>query len=269
MHDKKRGKTAVILARARSGTTVFREVLRSHPEIKCYDEVFNPAPRKDPSLWPAFHLMRKDLIINKPEYIAPFPDNNKALLHEFLDLLESKSKDHITIFDIKYGQAHQLNPFFHPSGAEPFLLRQLKAEGVLFLHVIRENILAAVVSYKIAEANNEYRAFKADDIGIRQIHLHPKKLLKTLNDRSREIEFMRTTLRQYELTLEIHYEDMVRKGRFSEEILNNVCDSLNIEFDFTLRPRREKVAPPLAESIENINEIKAALEGSPYEWMLH
>src|SRR5699024_4981256 len=71
MNSKKRNTAAVILARARSGTTLLREVLNSHPEIRSCDEVFHPKTVELQPPWPTYHVFRKKLILEHPEYIVP------------------------------------------------------------------------------------------------------------------------------------------------------------------------------------------------------
>ena len=99
----------VVLSRQRSGTNPLRSVLESHPEIFCFNEVFN-LPDRDADE----PLLRESNFFTFLERYATddvrrtMPDNHERLFLDYLEYLRCLSQKRYAVIDVKYNTTHFL-----------------------------------------------------------------------------------------------------------------------------------------------------------------
>jgi hypothetical protein len=160
-------------------------------------------------------------------------------------------------FKLIYGQAR----------ANRGLLPLFSLRRVRVVHLVRANLLEAVVSYEAGRASGIFHREPGDSAPETRIRLDAATLRDRLGYMEWEVSRARVWLERYLLPrLEIAYEELV--GRHDETLLT-VLDFLGVEPTVELRsayvPIRE--GPKLG-VVENVDEVRDALAGTRYEWML-
>ena len=253
-----------ILASQRSGTTLFRSILNTHPKVHAFDEVYGGLrPQREPN-YLSFLLQQ---ISNDPSRAVPKVETLKQLFQDHHAKLEALTPEaSVRLVDIKYTHVHRFNPLNYHILELPYVLRCIEASGGSVLHVIRKNILATYTSAVVAKRNASYRAMKAESVKETRVTMNAEETLRELENRDREIEHFRHLLRESAVK-EIYYEDMIQGGLFSEPILSDLAQGWSVELKFDRQPEREKIVPPLSEAIINFDEIDAKLASTKFAWM--
>jgi len=253
-----------ILASQRSGTTLFRSILNTHPKVHAFDEVYGGLrPQRGPN-YLGFLLQQ---VSNDPSSALPQVETLRQLFQDHHAKLEALTPEaSVRLVDIKYTHVHRFNPLNYHVLELPFVLRCIQASGGSVLHLIRKNVLATYTSAVVAKRNASYRATKADSVKETRVQMNAEETLRELENRDREIEHFRNLL-QSTAVREIYYEDMIQDGLFSEPILAELAQSWSIDPQFERKPQREKIVPPLSDAIINFDEIEAKLASTKFSWM--
>jgi len=255
-----------ILASQRSGTTLFRSILNTHPKVHAFDEVYGGLrPQRAPN-YLSFLLQQ---VSSDPAQALPKVETLKQLFQDHHAKLESLSPEAtVRLVDIKYTHVHRFNPLNYHVLELPYLLRCIQASGGSILHVIRKNLLATYTSATVAKHNASYRATKAESVKDTRVTLDADLTLSELEKRDQEIAHFRNLLKAIPAVREIFYEDMIEDGLFSETILSELAQSWSVGMDFQRQPEREKIVPPLKDAIVNLQEIEAKLAPTKFAWMV-
>lgn len=253
-----------ILASQRSGTTLFRSILNTHPQIHAFDEVYGGLrPQRQPNY--LSHLLQA--VTDDPKIAVPNVENLKQLFQDHHAKLEALTPDAaVRLVDVKYTHVHRFNPLNYHMLELPYLLRCIHATGGSVFHLIRKNLLATFTSATIAKQNASYRATKAASVKQTRVTLNADTTLAELEKRDHEVTHFRKLLKNSAVK-EIYYEDMIQNGVFSEIILSDLAQSWSVPMDFQNKPEREKIAPPLHEAIINFQEIDEKLAPTKFSWM--
>ena len=253
-----------ILASQRSGTTLFRSILNTHPRVHAFDEVYGGLrPQREPNY--LGYLLQQ--VSADPAYAVPKVETLKQLFQDHHAKLEALTPEAaVRLVDIKYTHVHRFNPLNYHILELPYVLRCIHASGGTVLHVIRKNLLATYTSAVIAKRNASYRATKAELVRETCVTMDAMTTLQELENRDREIEHFRTLLKGSAVK-EIYYEDMIQDGLFSETVLSQLAQSWSVGMDFDRKPEREKIVPPLSQAIINFSEIEEKLAPTKFAWM--
>jgi LPS sulfotransferase NodH len=251
-----RGSTPfVVLTFPRTGSAWLIEMLDGHPAIAAYQELFLPGggmpsyasmdlPLFETSLGSVSSRRRGPRLVRRIEYLRRLYADRPGI--------------RAIGFKLMYAQASA-----HTGLLPYFALRRVRA-----VHLIRANMLDAVISYRIAEATGVFHPRAGDAVPRALVSLDAERLRRRLEDLELEISRARSWLERYRLPrVEIAYEELV--GR-REETLGRVLDFLGVE------PSRDRLessfvrtnAGPRAELIENFTDVREALAGTRFEWML-
>jgi hypothetical protein len=151
--------------------------------------------------------------------------------------------------------------------ANPALVPLLSLRRVRAVHLIRANLLAAAISWKVARESGIYHV-RQRPARPGPVLLDAKRVRSELEEQELAIVGARRRLERLRLPrLEIEYEELV--GR-KDETFARVLRFLGVEprvdlLDSTLQ--RTRAGSPL-EHLENADEVRAALAGTRFEWML-
>jgi hypothetical protein len=151
--------------------------------------------------------------------------------------------------------------------ANPTLLPLLSLRRVRAVHLVRANLLAAVISWKVARESGIYHVREGEPAHEHPLVVDAEQLRFELEERELAVVRARRRLERLRLPrLEIAYEELVSR---EEETLARVLRFLGLEPQVDLlesalvRVRRS----PL-ELLENPADVRATLAGTRFEWML-
>lgn len=242
----------VVLTSPRSGSGWLIDMLNSHPAIVAHAELFHVERRTAPDYG------ARDL----PYFEASLDRGRRVrLLHQvaYLRKLYAARPDvRVVGFKLTYVQAQ----------ANPALLPLLSLRRVRVVHLVRANLLAAAISWKVARESGTYHVRQGEPANGQPVSIDPEQLRSELEERELAIASARRRLERLHLpTLELSYEELV--GR-KEEALARVLRFLGLEPQVDLLEsalQRGRSGPHL-ERLENAHEVRAALAGTRFEWML-
>lgn len=255
-----------VIARPRSGTTVFSKMLGTHPRVVCIGEVFNQSNEQS-----YFHFLRRR-ISTEPDSL--FPSNS---ISNFLSYVEfcrrsAAAKKHnckIVIIDVKYDQAHLLCEAWWKIGQLPklfFLVREHKWK-VIDIH--RKDLVGLCISNQVAIKTKIYHS-SALPQGSRQtakIQINPKQIV-------RDVQVTRTVYQTIEAHFanrreykKINYEDMFDgNGAFSSHLLGGVSEFLGVQNLFDGTPKLQKLlSEDVLHHVENAAELRELIESREFD----
>lgn len=149
----------------------------------------------------------------------------------------------------------------------PGLVLALTAVGARFVHLVRRDLLSAVVSFDIAQECDRWHYYEGDAVKRRAMRADTKELLTRLRERDADIERFRRRLRHLPVPVhEVVYEDLVARR---DEVLRDVTAFLGVPA--ATRPLRSELVRTTtgrtADLLENRDEVRAALAGTEYGWL--
>lgn len=244
----------VILGTQRTGTTLVRTSLNSHPDILCCGEVFLLGKRpysKADGFWSYSRLNIRNRV---RALLSP-----KKAAADYLDQLYSRPGYAAIGFKLMLG--HCLK--------RPHIWPLLLDKNTKFILVRRRNSLKTLVSRRSASESGVYHISRTlsvgsavDDWQARGVKLDPTTIIEELDAISRELDAWRTRLTGDIPQIEVVYEDYTRDvGGENERIL----DFLGVR-QLPLTSDLKKVNPDdLGQSIMNYDEVALALKDTRYQ----
>jgi hypothetical protein len=253
-----------VIARPRSGTTVFKELLASHPLCFTLGEAFNEG---NPHALSRYLVSRA---AHEPEVVLP-----RRSVPCFLDWLgescavaaREKPGARIVVVDLKSDQAHLIHEEWWHVAAPPRLFSLIKEHGWKVIDLRRRDLLALVVSSMVATATRTYHSFDLAE-GTRQtarIRVEPRELLSLIRATEAGYRLLSGQFKAYSGHLGLIYEDLFDpSGRFSGATLARLAAFLGVENRFDPAPRLEKLLTgDIFSYVENADEVKAFLAANP------
>jgi LPS sulfotransferase NodH len=257
----------VIFGGQRTGSTLMRTRLNSHPHIVCHGEVLLPTVPREPSLrgWLAER--------GYPKHARVVP----AVRHSFLESLVVGRQEHdVKALGLKlmYDQislvpmiSYNVPPvgrILHDVG----MLRWLRDHDALIIHTLRRNHLKTVVSLARAAHTKEYhRGRESGPPDGVQITLPLLGLKARLNRIDLAERVARDAIKEMP-TIEVWYEDYVGSQRGDVE--KRICAELgqNVPAGGLQSPLVKVSSDNLREAISNYDEVAALLTGTRFEVFL-
>jgi LPS sulfotransferase NodH len=221
----------VIFAQGRTGSTLLTSTLDTHPHVICHDEILG-LPR--------------------------------ALPHQFVANAARGSGAQAFGFHVKI---YQLTSWQRVRDVRGWL-STLQGRGWKIIYLRRENLLRHVVSNVFAEAAGTYHhrsgtTTKRPD----RITLDVERLRRGIDFRRRNLAAERQALSGLD-RLELVYERDLESAEVQAQTFARIQSFLGVE-EVDLTPRlRKAVAKPLAQLVENYDDVRAVLSGTPDEAFL-
>jgi LPS sulfotransferase NodH len=246
----------VVLTFPRTGSAWLIETLDSHAEIAAYPELFLPGG--DVARYASTNVTPFDTVLAA----LPRWRRRGLLLHRIAylrRLYADRPGAGAVGFKLMYAQA----------AAQKGLLHYFALRRVRVVHLIRANLLDAVVSYQVAKATGVFHPRRGEVVPSVSVSLDAERLRGRLEELDLSVSRARGWIERYRLPrVEVAYEELVqRRGETLERVLRFLgvdprVDALGSSFLPT-------GAGPRAELVENFGAVRDALAGTRFEWMLH
>jgi len=248
-----------VIGRPRSGTTVFKDMLKTHPRIYSAGEIFNESNSQS-----YFHFLQQQFA---GDPAAVLPSNSISNFLRYLDwcrgrAVERKKNSRIIVADVKYDQSHLIYDPWWRVGSLPKIFFLIRERGWKVIDIHRSDIVGLVVSNQVAIQTKIYHS-TALEPGARQsarVHINPNLLKRELATTASAYQAISRHFGNYKNYLMLTYEEMfdgTAGGAFAGGVLERLCAFLAVEDKFVRQPKLEKLlADDIYAHIENAWEIR-------------
>jgi len=262
-----------IIARPRSGTSALRDMLKQSASAAILPEIFHNDYLDNENFFFNYYLKE---ISKDPELALPSPENRAKLLLGYFDYLKhrfskGKRKKKVLSVTVNYNSLHCLNTYWQNSHEVPYLLRLIEKFNFKAIHLVRENLLATLISEERARQSGIWHLTKdgARDTRPSKVRIDTATLVNELEERRREIRMIDDFLsaRMPDRRLLVTYESLfpTDKNLPSADVLDKI--RLFAGVNETLAPETRFVrtaAKSFSESVENFQDVANTLSSTEY-----
>jgi hypothetical protein len=250
-------KPCFLLARPRSGTTVFNRMLGTHPKIVCMGEIFNEANERS-----YFHYLAG---LNAEDPRSVFPGKAVANFTRFLETckqyaLEKKPGCRIVVLDVKYDQAHLLCEPWWRIGNLPRLFFLIREKKWKIIDIHRRDLASLCVSNQVAIQTKIYHstALEQGQKQTARVNIRPDTFLRDVKSTKSVYDMIVQHFCGGSHYTTIFYEEMFDEdGNFSGEMLEGISTFLGVRNVFDPAPRLQKLlSEDIFAYVENAEEIR-------------
>ena len=244
--------TFLLWTSPRSGSAWLVDLLDSHPEVVAYGGLFHA----ETTGFPTYGACHVPYVVSVGVRAGRRRDVPRRVAH-VRRALAAPPGIRAVGFKLGYGQVSQ-NP-----GAFPHLiLRRLKV-----VQLVRDNLLKALVSYRVAKARGVFHAVKGERLADVRVWIDAESLVDALAEQELVVERARASVARFRLSrIEVSYERLLEDRDVQ---LARVFRFLGAD------PARGRAESSLArmskdslrDVIENVDEVQSALAGTRFEWM--
>jgi len=236
-----------VLSHPRSGTTYFiSKMLKSHPDIKCHDEIFNKKRGKP------IHVMLEKQYEVKPYYDEKYGNDQIKFIEEYYEKVRLKTNKKCVGFKM-----------FH-SQLSPHIINSYALQNLKIILLRRINLGKAALSWEIATTTKQWDIRNKAEIDPFKIQL--PNLRKFINYYNNQLNKSELILLENDIPhLKLNYEDL-----FQAYTYNKVSAFLGIN-DFknkTASTASKLNSVDRYKSIINIKEVQAFLIDLGYDNIL-
>jgi LPS sulfotransferase NodH len=148
------------------------------------------------------------------------------------------------------------------------MLAYLALRRVRVVHLVRTNVFDAMLSWEVNRARGFAGARNGESPPPVSVRLDPAEIRARLEEHSDSLAAARARVASYRLScLDVYYEELVARHT---ETLEAVLRFLDVAV--TTERLRSTFAPiddvPREDVVENLDEVRSALAGTRFEWML-
>lgn len=242
----------LLLTKSRSGSKWLVELLDSHEQVAVFGELFGgPEVRSD---YGAQGFQRFDdyLARRRDRRVLPLAWHRLSCLGKL-----HAARPEARAVGVKLVYGHALTGVF-----EYLAIRRARV-----LHLFRANLLDAALSWELARARGFRGGRRGEPLPAARARLDPVTLRDRLEQHELQIASARSRIRHYRLpALEVCYEELVARG---DETLERILRFLGVEPAIaSLRSTFVSVDSAREDALENLAEVREALSGTRFEWML-
>ncbi len=239
----------LIISSQRSGSTLIRTLLDSHPGIRCYGEVFLPTYRKEHSFYEYLNTR------GYPKVLALLLRG--LIVRDFLNCLYGTNDKDAVGFKIMYDQI-RYRPYRFP-----MVLDYMQKNDVKVMHLIRENSFRVCLSRQFARATRTYHTNETRVQPTLRIDI--QLLLDEIKRLEQQKLWCRSIIKGLN-AIEVSYEEFVaNKDTESSRILNflGVDDSVELQ-----SPLRKVLTAPIRDAVINYEELESEMKKGGYAHFL-
>lgn len=247
----------IVAGNQRTGTTLLRTSLSSHPDVVCYGEVFKLS--KPPYKLPGGYWAYSRSSTTNRIRAALLP---RASFREYLNRLYSRQQYRAVGFKLMMSHCKS-KPVLWP------LIRQHEVKAVL---VTRRNVLKTLVSRLVAAASGVYHVSASLPVKTavanwagQMIVVNPATIIQDLDTIARQPVEWRSFLERMEF-MELVYEDYVR-----DQLSWNakVLDFLGVPRQPLMSDLKKVNPDELRNLVSNYDVIAELVRSSPYSYCLN
>jgi hypothetical protein len=248
-----------VIGRPRSGTTVFRTMLQTHPDIWSLGEVLNES---NPGSY--FHFLKRLQSDNRD---AVLPSRAVANFVDYLKWCRETSIEHqpsnrLVVMDVKYDQAHLLCEPWWSLNSLPRIFSLMRELGCKVIDIHRRDLVGLIISNQIAMQTNIYHSNKLEPGGGQQarVRIDPERLLREVSSTAKAYDKVSRHFRGYPEYLAVEYEEMFVNGEFSSSLILRLSTFLGVSDQFEREPQLNKLlVDDIFSYIENGDEVREHL----------
>jgi hypothetical protein len=250
-----------IIGRPRSGTTVFKDMLKTHPALFSLGEIFNETNERS-----YFHFLQARIHEDAREAL---PSRAVANFGRYLEwcweLAQArKARARTLVLDVKYDQAHLLCEPWWSVGSLPRIFFLIRERGWKVIDIHRNNVMGLVVSNQIAIKTKIYHSTNLAPGATQsaKVRIDPQRLEREVATTENSYRRVSDHFREYKKYLPISYEEMFADdGNFSPAVLDRVSRLLGVDNKFDAKPKLAKLLEKdVFSHIENEAEIRAMMQ---------
>ena len=261
----------VLLARQRTGTNALRSVLGSHAEICCLDEVFMLSYRHaaDPLIRASNYFTFLEQYC-AGDVTKAFPDRYAEVFTAYLAYLRGLTTKRLIVIDVKYNSTHHLTDVWRDI-AEPTLFQLLKTRQIGVLHLKRRNLLRCLISSLKAWDARRYHVRDGRPPADRRLSLPAQWALERMESWAAEDEAVAAAFDGYDFYKSAEYAELFpdATGGIDGRALFELAEWFGVSGAFSTHASLTKLSSlPLDQTIENFDELRAVLQGTPFERFL-
>jgi hypothetical protein len=245
------GRIVFFMGGVRSGTTVFRRMLASHPRVRDRGEIFNS---NNPQGF--FKYFREQVAAN-PDMV--FPEHHGKLFLAYVATLVPKDKDGIALLDIKYEHLNLVTDAWQLPFTNPPVLRLIKRSKLKVVHLRRQHFFS-VMSNLVAVQTGRYHKPANDSTALpekRAVTVERALVLASMRKRKRAADVVDGAFEESQ-RLSVDYEGIFEdSGDFQPAVCERLASFLGVDNHFERQPALKKVIDePLSAVISNYEEIR-------------
>ncbi len=245
------GRIVFFMGGVRSGTTVFRRMLASHPRVRDRGEIFNS---NNPQGF--FKYFREQVEAN-PDMI--FPEHHGKIFLNYVASLVPKDKDGIALLDIKYEHLNHVSDAWQLPFTNPPMLRLIKRSRLKVVHLRRQHFYS-VLSNLVAVQTGRYHKPAGDASALpekRPVTVERALVLSSMKKRKRAADVVDQAFEDTQ-RLSLDYEGVFdENGDFQPAVCERLAEFLGVDNRFERQPALKKVIDePLSSIITNYEEIR-------------
>lgn len=258
----------ILLARQRTGTNALRSVLATHRDICCFDEVFKLEDRcsADPLTRDSNYFTFLERYC-AGDVTRAYPDRHEQILTDYLAYLRGLTAKPLIVVDIKYNSTHHISDVWRSIG-EPTLFAAVKTRGLAVLHLTRRNLLRCLLSSMKGYASKRYYVRDGNPPPDVKVTVPTAWMLDTLSHWAAEDELVARACADGPCYKRVEYSDLFPDGSGVMTIgpLRDLAGWFGVDDAFTNRVSLSRQSSlPLDQTIENFDEVRAALCGTRFE----
>jgi len=253
-----------IIGRQRSGTTVFRDLLKRNGALDC-DEVFHGDLSKEHRF---YGYLQKRLQAD-PALIHP--QTHPRVFREYIEDLRNNAQGRLLALDVKYFALNLIPAQGDVTARNPFLLNFMRNSKAHVVHIVRKNKLRVYVSEEMSKATGKWSAEKPEHLLTEKpkLEIDPEQAMQFITTLIRQDEGVAEMLQSIPGVHRLDYEEMFEEnGNFSDKTMQvaEACLDAKIESN---RPGNLRMNPePISELISNYDKLHEVISNSPHAWML-
>lgn len=238
----------VILSTQRTGSHLLGNILGSHPAFAQAGDVLIPGREKRGSF---------DVFARSAGALPPASLWRNYLAH----LREPKPTASYVGILVKYWLVDRI------AGLD--LTSDPVFADTRIVHLVRRNTLRVVASHHLATARGVHASKKHQTYEVNSVSIPPRAVLRSIQKREKTVQEFRDRLAGRPRTIEVAYEEILDGGSVSPQLIDRLCSFFEVDDRFSRKPETLKLAPePLADLIDNYDEVASILRGTDFEYML-
>lgn len=244
-----------LFGRQRSGTTVLRRALASHPDVIDLGEIMHPEHAS------GFYKVLQDRLHN---------DASSGVHSHWFDILAETLKnltknDHSSrryVVDIKYNMAAAFGTIFLNGSPVNALIHEIKARNLKAVQLIRRNKLHLIVSERVAIKTNQWElSEKKRKTKDATVFISPVTLGLKIQKEAAQDKYFLEQLGHVDKKILLVYEELFNEeGHFEIEPIEKFANLMGISSNFDLQPQLQKQRRKMSETIENFPSVERAIQ---------